>query len=66
MNNKHIANLLVESAELLNESFYINSKGEKVPKECKKCGSKVEVFLCGEPIFKCTNKECGKVYGVVK
>ena len=44
MNNKHIANLLVESAELLNESFYINSKGEKVPKECKNVVLKLKYF----------------------
>ena len=60
MNNRYIANLLIESAELLNESSFINEKGEEVPKICKKCGSKVGVFLHGEPIYKCTNKECKK------
>lgn len=63
---KPIATLLMESAILLNESSFINDKGEKVPKKCDKCGSKVGVFLQGEPLYKCINKECNKVYGVVK
>jgi hypothetical protein len=66
MNNSYIANLLIESAELLNETSFINEKGEKVPKKCAKCGSNVAVFLRGEPIYQCTNKKCCKVYGVVK
>lgn len=42
---KPIVTLLIESAILLNESSFINDKGEKVPKKCNKCGSKVGVFL---------------------
>lgn len=43
-----------------------NNKGERVNKICKKCGSRVGIFIVGEPIFKCTNKDCNKEYGVVK
>lgn len=42
-----------------------NDKGETVPNECPKCGSKIGVFFAGEPIFKCTNKECKQYFGVV-
>ena len=42
-----------------------NDKGEKVPEKCPKCGSKIGIFLHGEPIFKCTNKDCDKFFGVV-
>lgn len=65
-NNESITKLLIESALLLNESLFINDKGEKVPKKCNKCSSKVGVFLCGEPVYKCTNKKCNTYYGVVK
>ena len=54
-----------ESA-ILSESSYITDDGKKVPKKCDKCGSKVGVFLQGEPLYKCINKECNKIYGVVK
>ena len=40
-------------------------KGKPVPKVCPKCGSKVGIFLHGEPIFQCTNKGCKKIFGVV-
>ena len=42
-----------------------NDKGEEVPKVCPKCGSKIGVFLRGEPVYLCTNKECNKFFGVV-
>lgn len=42
-----------------------NDKGEIIPNECPKCGSKIGVFFAGEPIFKCTNKECKQYFGVV-
>lgn len=42
-----------------------DDKGNDVPKVCPKCGSKVGVFLRGEPVFLCTNKECGKYFGTV-
>lgn len=52
----------------INESFLMeakNDKGEEVPKVCPKCGSKIGVFLKGEPVYLCTNKECNKFFGVV-
>lgn len=42
-----------------------DDKGNDIPKVCPKCGSKVGVFLRGEPVFLCTNKECGKYFGTV-
>ena len=42
-----------------------NDKGEEVPKVCPKCGSKIGVFLKGEPVYLCTNKECNKYFGTV-
>ena len=42
-----------------------NDKGEDVPEVCPKCGAKVGVFLRGEPVFLCTNKECEKYFGTV-
>ena len=66
MDNIFLSKLLIESAILLNEASFINDKSEKVSKKCDKCGSKVGVFLSGEPIYRCTNKECNKFYGVVK
>lgn len=40
-------------------------KGEEVPKVCPKCGSKIGVFLKGEPVYLCTNKECNKFFGTI-
>lgn len=42
-----------------------NNKGKVVPKKCPKCGSPVRIFLRGEPVFLCSNKKCGKFFGVV-
>lgn len=47
------------------EVKFENDKGEKVPKICPKCGSKVGVFFRGEPVFLCTNKKCEKYFGTV-
>ena len=66
LNNESIAILLIESAFLLNKSIFINDKGETIPKKCSKCGSNIGVFIYGEPIYRCKNKECNKFYGVVK
>lgn len=41
----------------------INDKGEMVPDKCDKCGSKIAVFLHGEPIYQCT--KCKKYFGTV-
>ena len=50
----------------IKESSFINDKGQTVPKKCPECGSDVGVFIEGEPIYRCTNKECKKYFGVVK
>lgn len=44
---------------------FVNDEGKAVPKECPECGSKVGVFLKGEPVFLCSNKKCGKYFGTV-
>lgn len=48
-----------------NNKTILNDKGEIVPDVCPKCGSKVAVFLRGEPVYLCTNKDCEKFFGVV-
>ena len=55
----------LEEATVFSEVSYINDKGEKVPKKCTKCGADVKVFLRGEPVFLCSNKDCEKYYGTV-
>lgn len=40
-----------------------NDNGDIVPDLCDKCGNEVGLFLCGEPVYKCT--KCGKYYGVM-
>lgn len=42
-----------------------NDEGEVVPDICPECGSKVGIYLQGEPIFRCTNEKCKKYFGVV-
>ena len=49
----------------IQEVKFENDKGEKVPKTCPKCGSKVGVFFRGEPVFLCANKDCEKYFGTV-
>lgn len=58
---------LVTDSELRESKKKIrkNDDGKVVPDKCHKCGSKIGVFLQGEPIFKCTNKKCGEFFGVV-
>ena len=58
-----LAKYLNESSEYIEERK--NDKGQEVPKICPKCGSKVGVFIKGEPVFLCTNKDCNKFFGVV-
>lgn len=55
----------VKESTTLHEIEFKNDKGEEVPKTCPKCGSKVGVFLKGEPVFLCSNKECEKYFGTV-
>lgn len=39
-----------------------NDKGEEVPETCT-CGGEVGLYICGEPIYKCS--KCGKYYGTM-
>ena len=41
----------------------VNDEGEQVPEKCVDCGSKVGVYIQGEPVYKCS--KCGKYYGTV-
>ena len=45
------------------KKFVKNDEGKVVPEFCKKCGGKVGTYICGEPIYKCS--ECGEYYGTV-
>lgn len=53
----------VEKIDEKRKKVVKNDKGEVVPEFCKKCGGKVGTYICGEPIYKCS--ECGEYYGTV-
>lgn len=57
----------IESVKPVQETnkTVLNDKGEIVPEVCPKCGSKVAVFIKGEPVYLCTNKDCEAFFGVV-
>lgn len=42
-----------------------NDNGEIVPEVCPKCGSKIGVYIEGEPIYRCSNKKCKEYFGTV-
>ena len=42
-----------------------NDKGNAVPDFCPKCGSKVNLYIQGEPVYLCSNKKCGKYFGTM-
>lgn len=70
MNDNELKQLLETAGMLLNEKSnkkipHKNDKGEDVPEVCPKCGAKVGIFLRGEPVFLCTNKDCEKYFGTV-
>jgi uncharacterized protein YktA (UPF0223 family) len=43
----------------------INDEGKPVPEVCPECGSKVGLFLRGEPVWVCSNKKCNKYFGTL-
>lgn len=43
----------------------VNDKGEKIPEVCPKCGSKIGLYLKGEPVWLCSNKKCEKYFGTL-
>jgi len=51
-------------AESKNKSVK-NDRGEIVPEKCPTCGSKVGLYIQGEPIYRCSNKKCGRYFGVM-
>lgn len=57
----------IESVKPIQETSkpVFNDIGQPVPETCPECGSKVAVFLKGEPVYLCSNKDCGKFFGVV-
>lgn len=40
-----------------------NDEGKLVPEFCEDCGEKVGLYICGEPVYKCS--KCGKYYGTM-
>lgn len=42
-----------------------NDKGEIVPEKCPECGSKVGLYIQGEPVYLCSNKKCKKYFGTM-
>lgn len=42
-----------------------NDEGEVVPEICPECGSKIGLYIQGEPVYLCSNKECGKYFGTM-
>ena len=40
-----------------------NDEGGIVPDVCPKCGSKVGLYIKGEPVYLCSNKKCNKYFG---
>ena len=43
----------------------VNDEGENIPEKCNECGSKICLFLKGEPVWLCSNKKCGKYFGTL-
>lgn len=42
-----------------------NDKGEIVPEFCPKCGSKVGLYIQGEPVYLCSNEKCREYFGTM-
>ena len=55
----------INAESYIGEVKYINDEGEDVPKVCPECGADVKVYLKGEPVFVCSNKNCSKYFGTV-
>jgi len=52
--------------KLLTEKKVIkNDKGEIVPEICPECGSKIGLYIQGEPVYLCSNKKCNKYFGTM-
>ena len=60
-----------EARRKLNESkkrkkTVYNDEGKVVPEFCDECGSEVGLYIQGEPIYLCSNKDCRKYFGTMK
>lgn len=42
-----------------------NDEGKIVPEVCPKCGSKVGLYIKGEPVYLCSNEKCGEYFGTM-
>lgn len=42
-----------------------NDEGKIVPDKCPKCGSKVGLYIKGEPVYLCSNEKCGEYFGTM-
>lgn len=42
-----------------------NDKGEIVPEVCPVCGSKIGLYIHGEPVYLCSNEKCKKYFGTM-
>lgn len=61
--SRAINDVLNEQKKKKRDKVIKNDEGEIVPKKCDKCGADVKLYIMGEPIYKCSNKKCGKYYG---
>ena len=43
----------------------MNDTGDSVPETCPACGSKIGLYLEGEPVWLCSNKKCKKCFGTL-
>lgn len=65
---KYIQKIVItkSSENMINETkkkTILNDEGVVVPDLCD-CGGRIGTYICGEPIYKCS--ECGKYYGTVR
>jgi len=51
--------------KLISERENKNSDGETIPETCPVCGSKVGLYIQGEPVYLCSNKNCRKYFGTM-
>jgi tetratricopeptide (TPR) repeat protein len=79
--DKHLQNIISSGNITLTESFIdwfvsdacvitesverINDDGDVVPEYCEDCGAKINLYIDGEPVWRCSNKKCKKYYGTL-
>lgn len=66
MDQEYSLGCLRKAVKSYTEASFINSDGKRVPKICPKCGSKVRVYLKGEPVYLCSNKDCEEYFGTLQ